>query len=130
MQDITLRTEAKEAASLLSVLLDTYSIHGLSNDACDNEVRRWRFSTMAHLLVSIINLRISLAELLIRVGQALSNGLRFILFALTLWCLLILPHNGRLLLLFENGVGQGLTNISRSLSLILDYLWNYCSTEG
>ena len=45
---------------------------------------------MAHLIVSFINLLIPLAELLVRISYAISDGLNLILFALTDWCLLIL----------------------------------------
>ena len=105
LQDITLRAKAIESTSLIWALPDTYSIHGLSNDASDDKVRRWWFCTITHLIEFFINLSISLAKLLIRISYALSNYLRFILFALAYWCRLILFIIRRpFLLIFENWV--------------------------
>ena len=130
LQDIALRAKAIESASRIRTLLDSYRIHWLSNDAGDNQVWRWWFWTMAHLIVSFINLRIPLAELLVRISHAISDGLNLILFALADWCLLILLEIWRSLLLFENWVSQIFADIALSLSLVLFDLRIYFLTEG
>ena len=130
LQDVTLWTKAIESTSLICALLDTNGLHGLSYDAGDNEVSRWRFRTMAHLIISLFNFRIPLAKLFVRISHALSNHLNFILFALTDWCLLILLKIRGPFLLFENWVSQIFADIALSFSLVLDYLWICSLTEA
>ena len=130
LQYVTLWTEAIESTSLICALLYTNSLHRLSYDAGDNEVSRWWFRTMTHLIVSLINLRIPLAKLLVRISHALSNDLSFILMTLTDWCLLILLKIRGPFLLFENWVSQIFADIALSFSLVLDYLWICSLTEA
>ena len=130
LQEVNLWAKAKESTSWTCAFLDTYSIHRLSYDACDNEIRRWRFWTMTHLIVSLINLSVPLSKFLVRISHTLSNDLRFILFALTNWCLLILFEIGRPFLILENWVSQIFADVSLSFSLVLDYLWIHSLTEG